>query len=257
LSWFDFTGLSDLTPDGRTILMTEDGESGLHVYLRKTDGSPAVQLGEGGGFGLSPDQRSLIVARLRQGLGILPVGAGDIRFIPHPGFDGYQWANWFPDGKRILVAGSESGHGLRLYVESVDGSDRHPIAPEGIIIPTGARAISPDGMLVAALQNGRIVLCPVEGGELRALPGLAPGDFPSGWSADGRSLYVFRRDELPTRVFRVDVATGRKDLWKEVGPSDAAGVTGIGHLLITPDGVSYVYNYVRSLSDLYLVEGLR
>jgi hypothetical protein len=257
LSWFDFTGLSDLTPDGRTILMTEDGEAGLHVYVRKTDGSPAVQLGEGGGFGLSPDQRSLIVARLRQGLGILPVGAGDIRFIPHPGFDGYQWANWFPDGKRILVAGSESGHGLRLYVESVDGSDRHPIAPEGIIIPTGARAISPDGMLVAALQNGRIVLCPVEGGELRALPGLAPGDFPSGWSADGRSLYVFRRDELPTRVFRVDVATGRKDLWKEVGPSDAAGVTGIGHLLITPDGVSYVYNYVRSLSDLYLVEGLR
>jgi len=190
-------------------------------------------------------------------VGILPGRAGDFRVIPHPGFDGYLWANWFPDGKRLLVVGSESGHGLRLYVETVDGSDRHPIAPEGVIVPTGARAMSPDGMLVAALQNGRIVLCPVEGGELRALPGLAPGDFPSGWSADGRSLYVFRRDELPTRVFRVDVATGRKDLWKEVGPSDAAGVTGIGHLLITPDGVSYVYNYVRSLSDLYLVEGLR
>jgi len=133
----------------------------------------------------------------------------------------------------------------------------HPLAPEGVIIQTGARAISPDGRLVAALQNGRIVLCPVEGGEPRALPGVSPGELPSGWSADGRSLYVFRRDELPTRVFRVDVATGRKDLWKEVGPSDASGVTGIGHLMITPDGVSYVYNYVRSLSDLYLVEGLK
>jgi hypothetical protein len=80
---------------------------------------------------------------------------------------------------------------------------------------------------------------------------------PSRWSPDGRALYVYRRDELPTHVYRVDVASGRKELWKTIGPSDRAGVTGVGHIIMTPDGASYVYNYQRTLSDLYLVEGLK
>jgi hypothetical protein len=40
-------------------------------------------------------------------------------------------------------------------------------------------------------------------------------------------------------------------------PADAAGVTDLGPILITPDGRSYVYEYGRTLSDLYLVEGIR
>jgi hypothetical protein len=40
-------------------------------------------------------------------------------------------------------------------------------------------------------------------------------------------------------------------------PSDAAGVSAISPPLVTPDGQSYAYNFIRTLSDLYLVEGLR
>src|SRR5262249_55180540 len=40
VSWFDYTGLSDLSDDGRTLIITEDGETSLQVYSRKTDGSP-------------------------------------------------------------------------------------------------------------------------------------------------------------------------------------------------------------------------
>jgi hypothetical protein len=258
LSWYDYTGLSDLSPDGRTIIITSDGETGFQMYQRKIDGSPAVQLGEGGSFGLSPDGRSTLMQTLAPlRFGILPIGPGEPRYIPHPGFDAYFWANWFPDGKRILFAGSEAGHGLRLYVEDLDGGGRHAIAPEGTIIATGSHAISPDEKFVAALEKGRVVLCPIEGGAARPVAGLSPGDVPSRWSADGRVLYVYRRDELPVRVYRVDVATGRKDLWKEIGPSDSAGVTGVGHVLLTPDGGSYVYNYIRTVSDLYLVDGLK
>ena len=102
------------------------------------------------------------------------------------------------------------------------------------------------------------MLYPVEGGGAPVpVPGLTPGDVPSRWSRDGRSLYVYRQDELPARVFRVDVASGRKELWKTLGPSDPAGVTGLGHVILTPDGTSYIYNYRRALSDLYLVEGLK
>jgi eukaryotic-like serine/threonine-protein kinase len=263
-SWFDINGLSDLTPDGRTVIITEDGEPGLQLYARRTDGSPAVRLGDGGGFALSPDGRSLLAQTgtpLR--MGVMPVGPGEPRFFSHPAFESYQWANWFPDGKRIMFAGGEAGHALRLYVENADGSNLRPIAPEGTTLQTGSRAISPDGAFVAALQETdagrgrRIVLVPVDGGATRPLPGAEPGWVPSGWSGDGRFLYVYRHSELPARVFKVDVATGRKELWKEIGPADVAGVFGLAHVLITPDGTSYAYNYNRTLSDLYVVGGLK
>jgi hypothetical protein len=258
LSWFDYSGLSDLSPDGRTMIITESGESGLKVYLRKTDGSPAVELGDGGSFGMSPDGHSLIVQTLTPlRFGILPIGPGETRYLSHPGFDSYWWANWFPDGKRILFAGTETAHGLRLYVENLDGSGRHPIAPEGTTIATGSQAISPDGRLVAAIEKSLIVLYPTEGGSPTPVPGVKPGDVPTRWTPDGRFLYVYRRDELPVRVYRVDVASGSKELWKTIGPADPAGVTGLAHLMFTTDGHSYAYNYLRSLSDLYLVDGLK
>ena len=35
------------------------------------------------------------------------------------------------------------------------------------------------------------------------------------------------------------------------------GITDIGPILITPDAKAYVYEYGRTLSDLYLVDGLK
>jgi hypothetical protein len=40
-------------------------------------------------------------------------------------------------------------------------------------------------------------------------------------------------------------------------PPDTSGVTDISSILITPDGKGYVYEYGRTLSDLYLVEGVK
>ena len=44
---------------------------------------------------------------------------------------------------------------------------------------------------------------------------------------------------------------------RTLAPSDPAGVTGLAHVIFTLDGTSYIYNYRRALSDLYLVEGLK
>jgi len=68
---------------------------------------------------------------------------------------------------------------------------------------------------------------------------------------------VFRRGELPAKVFRVDIASGRRVLWKELMPSDSAGVVGLSTVVIPPDGRSYAYSYVRVLSDLYVVDGVK
>src|SRR5438876_10023455 len=74
------------------------------VYLRKTDGSPAVLLGEGGAVALSPDGKWAIVQP--QGsptqLKLLPTGAGEPKDLTHDNIN-HTWARWFPDRMRILV----------------------------------------------------------------------------------------------------------------------------------------------------------
>jgi hypothetical protein len=89
------------------------------------------------------------------------------------------------------------------------------------------------------------------------IEGLAEGEFPVQWSADGRFLFVYRIAEVPARVFRLDLLTGRRELWKELIPPDQAGTSDIGNLQITADGRAYAYYYGQVLSELYLVEGLK
>jgi outer membrane protein assembly factor BamB len=82
-------------------------------------------------------------------------------------------------------------------------------------------------------------------------------DYPLSWLSDGRSFLVVRRSDMPAKIFRVDSETGKRSLWKEVTPADSAGVAGISAFVTTPDGKAYAYNFIRTLSDLFLVEGLR
>jgi hypothetical protein len=75
-------------------------------------------------------------------------------------------------------------------------------------------------------------------------------------SLDGRFLFVHRTGEMPAKVFRLELSTGRKELWRTLMPADAAGVPEIG-ISPTRGGEGYVYSYTRTLSDLYLVEGVK
>jgi Tol biopolymer transport system component len=154
------------------------------------------------------------------------------------------------------MTASEAGRGSRLYLRDLSGGKPRAISPEGY--RSFLRMISPDGKLVAVRgPDQRLYLYPLAGGEPSAIPGLTAEDTPTAWSADGRFLYVYRRRELPAKVYRLDVATGRKEFWRELMPFDAAGVRSISPPLVTPDGKSYAYAYIRTLSDLYLVEGLK
>jgi serine/threonine protein kinase len=98
---------------------------------------------------------------------------------------------------------------------------------------------------------------PLAGEEPNPFPGTRPGDIPDRWTADGHARYVHRRDELPVKVYLLDVATGRKELWKELIPADSAGVTQVATVVPTPDGRSFVYSCIRLHSDMYVVEGLK
>jgi hypothetical protein len=117
--------------------------------------------------------------------------------------------------------------------------------------------ISPDGKLLAARdENGGISIYLVDGGQARRVAEAAPDDDPVQWAADGKSLYLYH-EGIPGRLDKLDLATGRQEHWKEFLPADPTGVLLVQPLVVTPEGNSYVYTYVRVLSDLYLVDGLR
>jgi len=260
LTWLDWSVPVDLSDDGKTLLIDEQGEGGgaaYSTYLRKTDGSPAVRLGDGSAQALSPDQKWVIAIPLSSPgqLFLLPTKAGEPKLLTHDAVNHFQ-ARWFPDGKRILFGGNEPGHGLRLYVQDLAGGKPQPITPEGMV--SAPYVLSPDAKFVAAIgPDQRGYLYPTAGGEPRPIPGFAGADTPTAWSADGRSLYIFRYGELPAQIHRLDIATGQKKLWKQLMPSDPAGVNIVFPIIVTPDGKSYVYGHRRILSDLYLVEGLK
>ena len=151
----------------------------------------------------------------------------------------------------VAVSGS-----WRLYAQNLDGGDPHAISPEGISAEFAA--ISPDGRYVAAQgPDSKLAIYPVGGGAPRPLPSAEPGESPILWSADDRSLYAYRRNETPARVFKIDVATGRRGLWKTIAPADRSGLITIENVVMTPDTRSYAYCYPRILTSLELVEGLR
>jgi hypothetical protein len=112
---------------------------------------------------------------------------------------------------------------------------------------------------VARLNDQRVLLS-VDGGPTRPCPGIEPQDRLLRWSADGRSIFIRRDERLAIQVYRLDVASGGRTLLWELAPPDRAGVT-LYHdnfnLRVTPDGKSYAYSFLRSLSELYLVEGLK
>ena len=261
LSWLDWSAPHDLSPDGKILLFTESGEGGgenYAAYIRNIDGSPAVRLGEGGGYAISPDGRWVINSTLPHApaqLSILPTGVGEARALTRDSIN-HIAARWLPDGKRILFLGDEPGHGVRLYVQDLEGGKARAISPEGV--SATQFVVSPDGKMAAAVgadQNG--YLYPVDGGEPRPIPGFPVGDTPVGWAADGRSIFIYRAGDLPAKVLRLDLSSGQKQAWREIMPADNAGVTDIGPILITPDAKTYVYEYGRTLSDLYLVDGLK
>ncbi|HEY3124113.1 MAG TPA: protein kinase [Thermoanaerobaculia bacterium] len=261
LSWLDWTLVRGLSSDGRTLLFDESGEGGgrgYSVYVRKTDGSPAVRLGEGSGAGLSPDGRlalSLVGSVFSPTVVLYPVGTGEPKSLPPTGLR-IQDASWLPDGKRILLSANEPEHGTQLWVQRIGDPKPRAISPEGYT--SFAHAISPDGKFAAVSgPDRRLYLYPIAGGEPTPIPGLDPADIPSGWTADGRSIFVRRRGEVPAKIFLVDPQSGRKEIWKQLTPADPAGVTNVSGLAVTPDGKSYAYTYNRSLADLYVVEGLK
>ena len=264
LSWLDDSYAADLSADGRTLVLTESGEgsgSGASIYLRSTDGSPAVKLGDGFARGLSPDGRWVLAARTSGGVKntsqvLLPTGPGQVQTLAAEGLSDFGWGAWLPDGKGIVFTATAPGREPRLYVQSLPSGKPRPISPEKTRIPAFSSPVSPDGRHVFGVEGNRVSLYPVDPeGEVRTVPGVStPNDRVFQWSSDSRALYVHGLRERPLKVWLIDAETGQRTHWKEMALDDSLRRE---QVRVTPDGRTWVYGGYEVLSELYLVEGLR
>ena len=136
LSWLDYSLVTDITSDGRRILITESGEGGgaaYSAYLRAFDGAPAVRLGDGSTEAFSPDGAWAlsITHTATPQIVLLPTSVGEPRVLSHDGLDAFN-ADFLPDGKTIVFTAAEPGHGTRLYLRDLAGGKARALHPRGL-----------------------------------------------------------------------------------------------------------------------------
>src|SRR5262249_18092727 len=150
------------------------------VYLRKTDASPAVRLGDGRAVALSPDRKwAISIPASRDRLVLLPTGAGESRTLETRGLAPAA-AKWFPDAGKILFEANVGGKS-RLYVLEIGSGEPKALTPPGFTIGP----VSPDGHFAARDSEEKAFLFPAEGGAPTPLPGVRPGDRIVRWDSRG------------------------------------------------------------------------
>jgi eukaryotic-like serine/threonine-protein kinase len=267
LSWLDYAQLRDLSADGTQIAFDDWGSAAGAVglaYLRKSDGSPAVKLGAWSAPVLSPDGTRVLVSEasvVGQGiyLALLPTGVGETQTLKSTGLQQVGPKGFMPDGKSIYFS-ADDGHGWRMYIQDLVGGMPRTITAviSGRSSHFETQLASPDGKFIFVPDiNKKGSLYPIDGGEPKIVPGWLPEDFWISWSADGHSAYVYHDEKTSAPVYRLDLATGKRELVTTLAPSDPAGVTAVLNVRMTPDGKTYAYSYDLELSDLFIVENVQ
>jgi hypothetical protein len=264
LGWLDGTEAVRLSSDGKTLVFDEMGEGAgprKGVYVRPTDGGPAVRLGDGMPQDLSPDGKWVvaITQSVPPEVVLLPTGPGSPRKVPTPGLAPIL-AFMLGDARRILVMSSAPDKPWEAYFVSVDGgAPKHANVKD--VNWAGEGAFTEDGRLFGYSTTDRRIW-------LETGLGTTPTEIPGARLAEDEILRVFTPDrrailsqtisQVPAKIYRTDLRTGEKTLWKEVAPADQTGVIGINEVLFARDLTAYAFTYHRvETSDLYVVEGLR
>ena len=251
LSWLDYSTVPRVSNDGKSLVFTEEGDAGgmdYSVYVRPTDGGPAVRLGTGMGSDSSADGKWVLALRLTPDpsqIVMLPTGTGEAKAVTHDELT-HEFC-WFTGGSRIAFEAFAPGRPKRVYVQDISGGAAQPITPEGVL-----GRPSPDGKLVAFAGK----LYDAGGSGVRPLPGAEAADEFVGWTADSQSVWSRQLDPSGgQRVYRIDIASGKRTLVHDIAPVPEARPS--AWFTITPDGSAYFSTYTTLQAELFRATGFK
>ena len=238
LSWLDYSRVTDLSEDGRLILLAdwggELGAAGGGIGVRRTDGGPIIDLGRGQPLALSADGQHVLalpsqLSRSGDRLLVIPVGPGERRELRHASFTRIFRGTWFRDARRLVVVAGQEPSKARLYVwDPQSGATPQPISDEGAF---GTPVVSPDGSWVTATREGApLSIYRIGAVTPRTLPGGQIDDRPLRWSTDGKWLFVRRGSGKVAwvRGLQLDDLDGRR-VARRVVLHRASVAPGTGH----------------------------
>jgi serine/threonine protein kinase/Tol biopolymer transport system component len=260
LGWLGWSILRDISADGTKIVFDEEADGGgpnYTAFMRDTDGSPPVRISDGVALAISPDNQWVITQAAQGGpLHLVPTGAGESRQLTHDNVN-YSSVRYFADGKRILGIGIEPGHAGRDYVIDAATGGSRPITAEGFF----GVELSPDEQRIAVFQsNGKLGIWAIGDSTAHEIPNCPANYNPSGWTADGSSIYVLSSQVRsgPAKVYRLNVTTGQMEYWQAFGTDLPSGLANVGGpLFFSRDKRAYAYVYSQILSQAYVVRGLK
>ncbi len=232
---------ASLSADGKEIVFSEVGPSAgadYSVWSRRMDGTAAVEIGEGGALGISPDGKFVVAlvpsqpTRLR----VLPTGAGEARtFDVAPVNVDLELVSWMPGNKEFVFLGHEGGGPPHAYRVAVEGGPARPLTNQ-----TGAHfwnRVSPDGKFVIEGPGSersdwqvKWEVVDLETGQARPVALLA-GDQPLQWEPDDKHVFVAHVGDNQGTIFRVDVFSGQREVWKQLRPGRTRRLPVYGALL--------------------------
>ena len=257
LGWLDYSLGADISADGRTLLLTDEGDSASRsysIFLRSAGDQLPMPLDDGFACALSPDGQWVLAIRLdgQQRLLRISTTSKEVRELPAGPVATYQRAAFLSGGTRIVFVGAERDHADRTWIQDVSGGPPSPLTDEG----TAGVTVSPQDRFIAAVtQDHRLMFVPLDGSKPKEVGTLGPSEAPCQWSKDGNTLYLFRTGPW-LELFAFDVRSHKRGPGKKLEVADPAGVN-YWKLVMTRDARFYAYSYFRWLDELYVVDGLK
>jgi Tol biopolymer transport system component len=257
LSWLGWTLVSDVSPDGKSVLFYDgsatDRTAGL--WIRPLDGGDAVRLGAGYLGKFSPDGQSVIAVTETLStppqLVLIPVEAGRTRQLTNS--KATFSAPSFADAKTLLFVRSEGGRS-QVWSMATDGSGAQSLGASGCDQPIG----SPSRNSFVCVGGDRTSLFIHS---LDKRPGRKLYELPKGglflsarWNDTGDRIFAVTRDR---ELLTLDSSTGSLVARETLPLSGAADQDVLLTVALNGDATVQAYSFVHTSSSLYLATGLR
>ena len=249
------TVLSDISPDGRRLLVESDRSGSRVIWVLPAEGGAMTQLTTNptghGDPRWSPDGQEVAFVSGRSGnagLWVMPAEGGPARPLTSDP-EGDHEPTWSPDGTEIAFGSNRSGN-PDIWVVSADGGEPRQVTDHPGV--EQSPAWSPDGkwLVFQSLGRGaRLWRIPASGGE--AEPVTEGRAYAPRWSPDGKEIYFVRRPNDIT-VWAVSLEDRRE--YPVTDFSGRHGSLGFSFFSLATDGEYLYFNWEEDLGDIWVMD---